>query len=87
MELDVEFRAEVVAYIEKGYTSLSHHKVAFIEREKSVKELTRQLIANEISDEEFLENISDLFIHKNWFNLVKAAVAAIDGRNTSSEEP
>lgn len=88
MELDAQFRAEVVSYNEKGYRSLPHHKLSFVEREKKIKELNRQLSANALTDEEFLQKISDLYIHKNWFHLVKDAVAAIDGSGSNeSEDP
>lgn len=86
MELDLIFRGDVVGHSEKGAKYLPKHKKRFIEREKSINELNIQLLNDEISDEDFLKKISNLFIHPKWFELIRDAVNKIDEQNPEENE-
>lgn len=78
LELDVNFRGEVIAYMDGGASKLPKHTKSFIEREKLIKELNIKLKNGEIPNNAFLNEIGDLFIHSNWFKIIKDAVSRIE---------
>lgn len=86
MEQEISFRGEHIRYSENGAAILPKHSKTFIEREKSIKALNLQLKNNEISDEMFLKEIGDLFIHTNWFHLVKDAALRMEETDMQTDD-
>lgn len=84
LEVDIDFRSEVIGYSQNGAKNLPRHRHSFIKREETIHKLNIQLKNGKLSNEKFLQKVSDLFIHKNWYQLVKDAVARIEHENSNS---
>lgn len=49
-------------------------------------EKTSKLKNGELSEEDFVKDLADLFIHPNWSNLIKKAVEHIQKRASTQEQ-
>lgn len=73
------------AETEKG-KAFPKHKETFIRREISVKENSEKLARNELSPKEFLENVSVLYIHPRFYNIIQLATQRMELLNADDEK-
>lgn len=87
--MDAQFRADAIGFYEQGPKNLPKHKPSFVKREIELKNFNFKLKNNIISGDEFLSSVGDLFIHKNWFHLIKDAAERIESlnKNVNFDEP